>query len=339
MAKHVIAEDDKFKLGISTSVLFDVSEADAIWRAEQKRYVPIGSYRTYMMSKLDEPLPLRDDMIKMLRDKLHSGKYGFALMSKNSALCGVRAIKTLVNEDLVPRHVVFTNGASIAEYTDIYDVDMFMTTNMDDASKAQDLGVASCSYEQARQVSYNKAKQIITDLRQSTLREEFAKNAVFQRLIKSSDAKKIVYSFDFDKVIGGPESDDFYVSSGRNLSKYHANEQIKYEEALAKGPWFKVYQKIMREFQEDHLVHINTARSFYGALRMFNTLAQWGVEPNGEIHCTATMDKTPVLQEIRRRYDDVTFLDDGERNVKSARAGGIRTGHVPSASTSNLMPS
>ncbi len=337
MTKRSIPESDKIKLGISTSVLFDMSEADAIWRAEQAGKIGMGSYRTYMMSKVDEPLQLRQDMIDLLRKKLESGKYSFVLMSKNSALCGMRAIHTLVQQDLIPMQVVLTNGAPIAEYAKIYGVDIFQTTVKSDAELVDALGVSSAYYDHSQPISQNKAQRIIKNLRNSVFRDDFKKNADFIKASRNGTDPKIVYSFDFDKVLGGPESDDFYATSGRDMDAYRQNERDKYHQAVEKAPWFNIYEKIMSKFHDDHIVHINTARSSISAMRMLNTLSHWGIEPNGEIHCTGHMDKTPVLLEIQKRYGDVTFYDDGQKNVDRARKAGIRTGHVPSTSKSNLM--
>lgn len=339
MAVPYNPEDDMIKIAMSTSSLFDMSEADAIFRAENAGRVRLGSYRTYMMSKLDEPLLIRNDMVDMLRSKLDSGAYSFTLMSKNSGLCGMRAIKTLFNENIIPRQIALTNGGSVAEYAKIYGADIFITTDKEDAEKADQLGVASAYYDHVQPISQNKAQKIIMNLRDSGLQTEFEKNAAFLKAIRGNDRTKVVYSFDFDKVLGGPESDDYYVNANRDLKAYFAHEHKKYEEAMEKAPWFNVYEKIMRNFQDTHITHICTARSSVAAMRMLNTLAQWGIEPNGEIHCvSSSLDKTPVLQELELRNKGVTFLDDGQKNVDRARKGGIRTGHVPSKSTSNLVP-
>ena len=328
---------EKMRIGISTSVLFDMSEPDAVWRAEQKGDVPRGSYHRYMMDNIDTPLRPHADMYDIIRAHIESDQYELALMSRNSVLTGMRAIKTMVQKGIVPDQFVFTNGASVAEYCLHYGIDRFFTSNENDAEKAHILGIAPAIYSHPTNTDAINVPALIQP---SEVGKLFTGPRVMQGSQRASapevtrefsvSAAVINYAFDFDKVLAGPESDDFFAASGFDITQYRKHELDRLHVEMQKAPWFTQYEKMMREGRAFHKAHINTARGAEAAFRMFFTLAKWGIEPNGEVHCMSGMDKTPVLLELKRRYGDVLFLDDGQKNVDRARKSGISTGHVPS---------
>jgi hypothetical protein len=51
------------------------------------------------------------------------------------------------------------------------------------------------------------------------------------------------------------------------------------------------------------------------------------------------MDKTPILQELKKRYGNILFIDDGQKNVDRARKAGISTGLVPSGNPNAYLGS
>lgn len=333
-----IKNEFKMKLGISTSVLFDMSEPDAIWRAEQKGTVPQGSYRRYMMDNIYKELPPHPSMFEWVKNCLDTEGYALALMSKNSALTGMRAINTLVKHGIIPEQFVFTNGAPIAEYCPLYEIDMFLTGNKGDVEMANALGVSSAEIAHGQDI---EALDVL-----SLLPETKGAAPFFQkpRLVGVSDqiqAKppKVIFNkmgamvniaFDFDKVLAGPESDDYFAAVNFDILKYRQHEMEKLRIEMQKAPWFQTYERIMTQGRGTHQVHINTARGAAAAFRMFYTLASWGLEPNGEIHCMSGADKTPILQVLQKRYGNILFLDDGQKNVDRAKKVGIATGLVPS---------
>jgi hypothetical protein len=345
-----IQNEFKMKLGISTSVLFDMSEPDAIWRAEQKGDVPQGSYRRYMMENIDKELPPHPQMFAWLKGCMDVEGYQFALMSKNSALTGMRAINTLVKHGLIPEQFVFTNGAPIAEYCRVYDIDMFLTANADDVRTANELGVSSAQISHARDLTevdiesllmqdtkpiplYTKPRlvseeDVPSDQQDKDKQKKRQKSKSKEEF--NTHGSKVNVAFDFDKVLAGPESDDYFAAVNFDVLKYRQHEMERLHVEMQRAPWFQTYERLMKQGRGSHLVHINTARGAAAAFRMFYTLSSWGIEPNGEIHCMSGEDKTPILQILQKRYGNILFLDDGQKNVDRAKKAGIATGLVPS---------
>lgn len=339
-----IQNEFKMKLGISTSVLFDMSEPDAIWKAEQKGDVPQGSYRHYMLANIDKELRPHPQMFAWLKGCMDVEGYQFALMSKNSALTAMRAVNTLVKHGIIPDQFVFTNGAPIAEYCSVYNIDMFLTANENDVKIAHGMGISAAQISHARDLTEIDIQTLITqDVKPLPLYTkprliavsdnpsgQENKKAIASKEIFNSQRAKVNVAFDFDKVLAGPESDDYFAAVNFDITQYRQYEMARLHVEMQKAPWFQTYERLMKQGRGSHLVHINTARGAEAAFRMFYTLSSWGIEPNGEIHCMSGEDKTPVLQILQERYGNILFLDDGQKNVDRARKAGIATGLVPS---------
>lgn len=339
-----IQNEFKMKLGISTSVLFDMSEPDAIWRAEEKGDVPQGSYRRYMSENIDKELPPHPQMFAWLKGCMNVEGYQFALMSKNSALTAMRAVNTLVKHGITPDQFVFTNGAPIAEYCPIYNIDMFLTANENDVRAAHEMGVSAAQISHARDLDEVDIQTLITqDVKPLPLYTKPRlvalgdapsgqpdKRPKASKTVFNAHGGKVNVAFDFDKVLAGPESDDYFAAVNFDIAKYRQHELERLHVEMQKAPWFQTYERLMKQGRGSHHVHINTARGSDAAFRMFYTLSSWGIEPNGEIHCMSGEDKTPVLQILQKRYGNILFLDDGQKNIDRAKKAGIATGLVPS---------
>lgn len=59
-------------------------------------------------------------------------------MSRNSPDTGIRVLKTIRHDQLAITRSAFTGGESVADYIDAFDVDLFLTTNVENAQKVID---------------------------------------------------------------------------------------------------------------------------------------------------------------------------------------------------------
>lgn len=57
-------------------------------------------------------------------------------MSRNSPDTGIRVLKTIRHDQLAITRSAFTGGESVADYIDAFDVDLFLTTNVEDAQRS-----------------------------------------------------------------------------------------------------------------------------------------------------------------------------------------------------------
>lgn len=136
-------------VGISATALFDMSESDKMFKAalEADPESVIDNYRRYMQAREGEPLAPGTGyhLVKALLD-LNQHMKGedisplveVVVMSRNSPDTGIRVLKTIRNEQLAITRSAFTGGESVADYIDAFDVDLFLTTNVEDAQRVID---------------------------------------------------------------------------------------------------------------------------------------------------------------------------------------------------------
>ena len=139
-------------VGISATALFDLGEADKLFREQLKIDVEkaVVQYRQYMLEREDDPL-LEGTGMPLIKALLELNKYSYdkasesplvevVVMSRNSPETGVRVFNNIRNLGLkISRHA-FTGGESVIDYIEAFDVDLFLTTNVGDAQKVSDAG-------------------------------------------------------------------------------------------------------------------------------------------------------------------------------------------------------
>ena len=136
-------------IGISATALFDMSESDRIFieTFEENRDTAIEAYRAHMLEHEDDALKPGTGfhLIKALLDlnqyKDENDKSPLVevvVMSRNSPDTGLQVLKNIRTQKLNITRSAFTAGESVADYLDAFDVDLFLTTNVDDAQKVID---------------------------------------------------------------------------------------------------------------------------------------------------------------------------------------------------------
>lgn len=334
MGKLKVIERKK-RLAVTTSVLFDMAEADAVWLAEKKGELPPGSYRAYMIERIDEPLK-PGPQYEFIRHFDEFDEHDLILMSHNSALTGIRAIRTLARDGITPANFVFTNGGDITEYLPVYEVDQFYSTNRADVEMADEMNIAAAHYDHIAPTEGLDFDALIKTTNVTRLhrgpvevrgqhKPALARTARQQKFGKA--ARPLPFVFDFDCVIAGSSAEEVFQKQG--LESYLQFEAAKLMDAMEEGPWFQEFKDMALHPPGKYLISIVTARGVASGMRFFNTLAHWAIEPNGEIHCMHGRDKTPILAILQKRFGPSTqFLDDGDKHVARAREAGIISGHV-----------
>lgn len=299
---------DTLVVGISATALFDLDEADRFFRAEQARdaaRAPIA-YRNYMLERENEPLndgtgmPLVKALLGL--NRLPSGSRDKPLvevvvLSRNSPETGVRVFNNIRSRGLeISRHA-FTGGESVVDYLDAFDVDLFLTTNVDDAQLAIDRQICAAA---------------------------ILKQPPADHTAPPDDQVRI--AFDGDAVLFDESSELVYKTKG--LDTFLASEDEQKTIPMADGPYATLLRKLARV--QDRIginaevspvrIAIVTARNAPAEMRVINTLRHWGIYVN-EIFFLGGVEKTKVVKAFRAHI----FFDDQDLHLDSVAT------HVPAA--------
>ncbi|SUH06297.1 5'-nucleotidase [Salmonella enterica subsp. enterica] len=134
------------------------------------------------------------------------------VMSRNSPDTGIRVLNTIRYDRLDITRSAFTAGETVADYLDAFDVDLFLTTNVEDEQKVID--------------SRFCAAAILKD--------------------PPSDASDIPegqvrIAFDGDAVLFSDESELVYKTQG--MAAFHAPEDAQQDIPMAEGPYATLLKK------------------------------------------------------------------------------------------------
>jgi 5'-nucleotidase len=305
-------------IGISATALFDLSEADSVFREKfaEDRQTAVSEYRAYMLARENDELEDGTGM-PLVKALLTLNKYKTAetpgplvevvVMSRNSPETGVRVFNNIRSRKLqISRHA-FTGGESVVDYLDAFDVDLFLTTNVKDAQRVIDGG--------------NCAAAIV-------------KPPPSDRTALSQDQVRI--AFDGDAVLFDDSSELVYKTKG--LDEFQSIEDIKQDVPMPEGPYATLLGKLSRlqkrlpfsvEFSPVRIA-IVTARSSPAEMRVIKTLRHWGIYVN-EIFFLGGVEKSKVLKAFRAHI----FFDDQDLHLDSA-AKHVPAGKVPYKTDSPL---
>lgn len=308
---------DTLVIGITSTALFDLSEADAVFR---KKFATnpdeaVAEYRQYMEARETEPLlpgtglPLVKALISLNRFQPanEAPLIDIVVMSRNSPETGVRVFHNIREQKLGITRSAFTGGESVVDYLEAFDVDLFMTTSPEDAQKVID--------------SDTCAVAVVKDppAQQDHIPEG-----------------QVRIAFDGDAVLFSEESEIVYKAQG--LQTFQAVEDREQDNPLNDGPYATLLKKLSR--LQERLPHkvefspvriaIVTARSSPAEMRVIKTLRHWGVYVD-EIFFLGGLEKSKIL----RAFKPHIFFDDQDVHLEKA-AKHVPAGKVPYRSDSPL---
>lgn len=306
-------------VGISATALFDLGEADKLFREQLKIDIEkaVVQYRQYMLEREDDPL-LEGTGMPLIKALLELNKYSddkasesplveVVVMSRNSPETGVRVFNNIRNLGLkISRHA-FTGGESVIDYIEAFDVDLFLTTNVDDAQKVSDAGKCAVALLKAPPADMVKPP---TD--------------------------QVRIAFDGDAVLFDESSELVYKSKG--LDEFQQNEDTQQDVPMLEGPYASFLQKLAKlqkrlpfgvEMSPVRLA-IVTARSAPAEMRVINTLRAWGVHVN-EVFFLGGLNKAAILKAFKPHI----FFDDQDLHIENASTV-VPSGKVPYKSDSPL---
>jgi 5'-nucleotidase len=229
------------------------------------------------------------------------------VMSRNSPETGMRVFNNIRSRGLpISRHA-FTGGESVVDYLDAFAVDLFLTTNVEDAQRIIDAQACAA--------------------------------AVLKPPPHAGDAPpedQVRIAFDGDAVLFDDSSELVYKTEG--LGRFHSVEDEKQNEPMKDGPYAILLRKLAKlqerlPFGADASpvrIAIVTARSAPAEMRVINTLRHWGVYVN-EIFFLGGVSKSKVVKAFRAHI----FFDDQDLHLDPV-AKHVPSGRVPYRSDSPL---
>lgn len=312
---------DTLVVGISATALFDLNEADSVFRAKYKedKETAVEEYRKYMLDKEDDNLddgtgmPLVKALLK-LNQYQKSGDNNplveVVVMSRNSPETGIRVFNNIRERDLpISRHA-FTGGESVVDYLEAFDIDLFLTTNLKDAQRVIDGITCAAAYLKDPPKNIHKIPE-----------------------------GQVRIAFDGDAVIFDDQSEIVYKAEG--LERFHANEDENQDVPMQEGPYASLLKKLARlqerlpfsvEFSPVRIA-IVTARNAPAEMRVIKTLRHWRVYVD-EVFFLGGMDKSKILKAFKPHI----FFDDQDLHIEAASKF-VPSGKVPYSSDSPLHKS
>ena len=296
-------------VGISATALFDLSEADKVFKEKQAEdpETAILEYRDYMLKHEGEPLgdgtgmPLVKALLglnKHQKDGDSCSIVEVVVISKNSPETGFRVLKEIRRRELAITRSAFTAGEPSSDYLEAFYVDLFLTTDEKDAQRVVDSKVcAGAIVKEPPKSPY--------ELRQDQVR----------------------FAFDADAVIFSEESE--LINQTEGLDKFWETEDLQKEVPLQEGPHANLLRKLSKiqerlpgriEYSPVRLA-IMTARNSPAEMRVINTIRSWNVYID-QAFFLGGLEKSRFLKAFKPHifFDDQdSHLDSAALNVPSAK--------------------
>lgn len=291
-------------VGVASSALFDLADADAVFREHGE-----ARYREYQEENIAQALEpgVAFPFIKRLLSLNGLSQDGAPLvevivLSRNDPETGLRVMRSIADHELPISRAIFMQGRSPFKFMGALNMSLFLSQNEKDVRLALSLGFAA-----GQVLGLPAADPTGTDLR---------------------------IAFDFDGVLADDSSERVMQAEG--LPAFHAHETEHLEEPLPEGRLFEFLRGINRiqdieeklvETQPDYnrRVHVAivTARNAPSHERVIRTLQSWGVRVN-DAFFLGGVEKAKVLRVLKPHV----FFDDQLGHLEGA-ADEIPSVHVP----------
>lgn len=300
-------------VGVSATALFDLSEADAVFRTRVNDAPDeaIAAYRAYMLEREEQPLQpgTSYSLVKALLELNKFRAEGpplveVVVMSRNSPETGVRVLKMIRHYGLDISRSVFTGGEPVTDYLAAFDVDLFVTTSAEDAQKVIDSAICAAA------IVYPPPSAAV-----------------------SLPHNQVRIAFDGDAVLFSEDSE--VVNKREGLAAFHRTENAATAVPMKDGPYASLLRKLamlqerlpMRVEYSPVRIAVVTARNAPAELRVLMTLRSWNVYVDA-VFFLGGVSKEKVLKAFRPHIffdDQPVHLQDASRVVSAARVP-YRTG-------------
>lgn len=296
--------EKKLVVAISSSAVFDMKEADEIFRSKGEE-----AYRKHQREHLKKPFskgvafPFILRLLRLNAVFKREQPVEVVVLSRNDPDSGRRFFESCNHYDLTISRGAFLCGKDPYPYVESFNASLFLTANKDDVRGAIQAGMPA-----GLVMPTNALDEPKTD--------------------------ELRIAFDFDGVLADDSAEQVFQDQG--LEHFHSSEVTNESEPLKPGPlhdlarklsyWQKFEAKRQREdpgFKPLLRVAIVTARNAPAHTRFIRTLAAWGLSAT-ETFFMGGIDKSRVLRVFRPHL----FLDDQISHLE-AIADEIPCVHIP----------
>ncbi len=319
-------------VAISATALFDLNESETYREQliEQDPLTATQRFREYMQQHENDPLeigagfPLIQAILNLnnyveyyaeddAKDYVESGCQSNAplvevvIISKSCPETGIRVLNAIRKRGLCITRSAFISGGEVADYIADFKVDLFLTTNREDAQSVADAKICACAILDATPVNTFKL-----------------------------DTEQLRIAFDGDAVLFDDSGELLYKQKG--LKAFHDRETKMTDLPIEKGPYADLLIKLSllqdrlpyTEDSQPIQIALVTARNAPADLRAIKTLREWGVSVDMAFFLGG-LEKTSVL----KTFAPHIFFDDSVQHIEAAR-NYVPTALVPYHSTSKL---
>lgn len=230
------------------------------------------------------------------------------IVSKSTPDMGISVLNAIRTHELPISRSAFISGACVADYIGDFKVDLFLTTNTDDAQAAIDKKLCACAILDATPIDSGHL-----------------------------DTEQLRIAFDGDAVLFDDSGELIYQTDG--LKAFHDYEHQMTDSPIAKGPYADFLiklSKLQANLQPSNndkkpiSIALVTARNAPADLRAIKTLRNWGVVVDVAFFLGG-LEKTPVL----KTFAPHIFFDDSIKHINLAKTV-VPSGLVPYHSESLL---
>ncbi len=287
-------------IGISATALFDLSEADKLYKKEYANHPDsaIEIYRAYMLK--NEEIPLDEGigfaLIKALlslniyQKENEAPLVEVVIMSRNSPDTGVRVLNTIRELELNITRSAFTAGESNAHFMEAFSVDLFLTTNEADAQIVIDNKACASAV-------LSVPPEYKCDIPDGQVR----------------------IAFDGDAVLFDETSEVVYKEKG--MQAFHENEKNSQNIPMNEGPFASFLKKLaklqerlpMKMEYSPVRIALVTARNAPSDIRVIKTLRHWGVYVD-EAFFLGGIQKSKILKAFKAHI----FFDDQDVHLETS---------------------
>jgi 5'-nucleotidase len=310
-------------VAISASALFDMSETKLHLQHLVKKdpITAIDKFRAYMRKRENDPLntgagyPLIQALLNLNncggKDpqdyENNAPLIEVVVVSKNSPDTGIQVLNAIRSHSLCITRSAFISGGRVADYIADFKVDLFLTTNREDAQQVADAKICACAILDATPVNTYEL-----------------------------DTEQLRIAFDGDAVLFDDSGELLYKQQG--LKAFHDREAEMSDLPIEKGPYAELLIKLSKLqkrlpttlIYKPICIALVTARNAPADLRAIKTLREWGVDVDMAFFLGG-LEKTAVL----KTFAPHIFFDDSIKHIDAARHV-VPSALVPYHSTSLL---
>ncbi|MFE1290199.1 5'-nucleotidase [Streptomyces sp. NPDC058751] len=277
---------NRLVVGVASSALFDLAEADAVFRDQGEE-----AYRAYQERHLDDTLdkgaafPFIRRLLSLNDLSPDDPLVEVIILSRNDPDTGLRVMRSIQSHGLPISRAVFMQGRSPHRFMPALNMSLFLSANEDDVREAVALGLP-------------------------------AGRVLGPAVADEDDDQDLRIAFDFDGVLADDASEQVYQAGGLEDFRFHeaANAATPHDPGPLRD-FLAGVNRLQRREEERRAqdagykirVHVSlvTARNAPAHERPVRSLKNWGVAVN-DAFFLGGIDKSAIMEVLRPHI----FFDD-----------------------------